>query len=188
VFVTIFLFLAFGICLGYRKGMKPRQRILLQLTFVVMLMSYLFVWALLLVMLGSAEALSKERVRRLKTLLAIGLPSIGVLGLFIALALIIPPPMYWGLGSSFTLYLGNTITPVGPVTYTTATLDLSDLGLLQYNPVVPILAVVGLFSYRPRTFPIRTIYIWSAIMLTFSLVSITCLHSALLIPSPFFAV
>jgi len=186
-FATILLFLALGIYLGYRKGMKPGQRILLQVTFVVMLMSYWFVWALLLVMLGSAEALSKERVRRLKTLLAIGLPSIGVLGLFIAVALIRPPPMYWGLGSSFALYLGNTITPVGPVTYTTATLDLSDLGLLQYNPVVPILAVVGLFSYRPRTFPIRTIYIWSAIMLTFSLISTTGLHAALLIPLPVLA-
>src|SRR5207247_2139625 len=66
-FATILLFLALGIYLGYRKGMKPRQRILLQLTFVVLLLSFRFVWALLLVMLGSAEALSKERVRRLKT-------------------------------------------------------------------------------------------------------------------------
>src|SRR5207247_5764533 len=105
----------------------------------------------------------------------------------IAASLMWPPPMYLGLSSSFSLYLWNTISPVGPVTYTTATLYLSDLGLLQYNPVVPILAVVGLFSYRPRTFPIRTIYIWSAIMLTFSLISTTGLHAALLIPLPVLA-
>src|SRR5260370_6044147 len=106
------------------------------------------------------------------------------MGLLIGVALLRPPPVYWGLGSSFGLYLGNKVTPVGTVTYTSATLDLSDLGLLQYNPVVPILAVVGLFFYSPRHLPSRLIYIWSFIMLAFSLISTTGLHAALLIPLP----
>lgn len=186
-FATILLFMTLGIYLRYREEGQPRQRSLLQVLFVTTLMSYWFVWGLLAVMLGLAEALSREKVRRLKALLVVGLPSIVILGLFIAVALLRPPPVYWGLGSSFALYLGNTVTPVGSVTYTSATLDLSDLGLLQYNPVVPILAVVGLFFYRPRNFPGRTVYIWSFIMLAFSLISTTGLHAALLIPLPVLA-
>lgn len=186
-FATILLFLTLGIYLRYRQERQIRQRSLLQVLFVMTLMSYWFVWGLLAVMLGLAETLSREKVRRLKALLVVGLPSIVVLGLFVAVAVIRPPPVYWGLGSSFALYLGNTVTPVGTVTYTSATLDLSDLGLLQYNPVVPILAVVGLFFYRPRNFPGRTIYIWSFIMLAFSLISTTGLHAALLIPLPVLA-
>ena len=186
-FATILLFLTLGIYLRYRAEMRVRQRSLLQVMFALTLTSYWFVWALVLVMIGLAEALSKERARRLKALLVIVLPSISVLGLFIVVALIRPPPLYWGLGSSFALYLGNTVTPVGTVTYTSASLDLSDLGLLQYNPVVPILAVVGLFFYRPRNFPGRTLYIWSSIMLAFSLISTTGLHAALLIPLPILA-
>jgi len=186
-FATILLFLTLGIYLRYREEMQVRQRSLLQVLFALTLMSYWFVWGLLLVMVGLAEAMSKERARRLKPLLVVSLPSIIVLGLFIGVALLRPPPVYWGLGSSFGLYLGNTVTPVGTVTYTSASLDLSDLGLLQYNPVVPILAVVGLFFYRPRNFPGRTIYIWSFIMLAFSLISTTGLHAALLIPLPVLA-
>ena len=150
-------------------------------------MSYWFVWALILVVLGLAEALSKEGAIRIKSFLAVALPSAGVLGLFVAVALMRPPPLYWGLGFSFALYLGKAITPVGPVTYTSASLDLSDLGLLQYNPVVPIFAVIGLFFYRPRNFEGRMIYIWSSIMLAFSLISTTGLHAALLIPLPVLA-
>src|SRR5260370_6021512 len=183
-FATILLFLTLGVYLKYREEMQFRRRSLLQVMFAMTLMSYWFVWGLVLVMVGLAEALSKERARRLKAFLVVSLPSIVVLGLFIGVALLRPPPVYWGLGSSFGLYLGNTVTPVGTVTYTSATLDLSDLGLLQYNPVVPILAVVGLFFYMPRHFPSRMIYIWSFIMLAFSLISTTVLHAALLIPLP----
>jgi hypothetical protein len=186
-FATILLFLTLGIYLRYREEMRHRQRSFLQILFVMSLMSYWFVWGLLLVMLGLAEAMSKERTRRLKAFLVVSLPSMVILGLFIGVSILNPPPVYWGLGSSFGLYLGNTVTPVGTVTYTRATLDLSDLGLLQYNPVVPILAVVGLFFYRPRNFPGRTIYIWSFTMLAFSLVSTTGLHAALLIPLPVLA-
>ena len=114
----------------------------------------------------------------------IALPSMGVLGLFVAFAFTHPPPSYWGLGSSFALYLGKAVTPAGTVTYSSATVDLTDLGLLQYNPVLPILAVIGLYFHRPKDFPVRTLYIWSTVMLAFSLVSTTGLHAALLIPLP----
>ena len=186
-FAAILLFLTLGIYLRYRQEMRARQRSLLWVMFVVILMSYWFVWALILVVLGLAEALSKEGAIRIKAFLAVALPSAGVLGLFVAVALMRPPPLYWGLGFSFALYLGKAITPVGPVTYTSASLDLSDLGLLQYNPVVPIFAVIGLFFYRPRNFEGRMIYIWSSIMLAFSLISTTGLHAALLIPLPVLA-
>jgi hypothetical protein len=186
-FATILLFLTLGIYLRYRGETQFRHRTLLQILFAMTLMSYWFVWGLLLVMLGLAEVMSKEPTRRLKALLVVSIPSIVVLGLFIGVSILRPPPLYWGLGSSFGLYLGKTVTPVGTITYTSATLDLSDLGLLQYNPIVPILAVVGLFFYRPRNFPGRTIYIWSFIMLAFSLISTTGLHAALLIPLPVLA-
>src|SRR5207249_11270773 len=114
-FATILLFLTLGIYLIYREEMQVRQRSLLQVLLAVTLMSYWFVWGLLLVMVGVAEAISKERTRRLKAFLVVSLPSIIVLGLFVGVSLLRPPPVYWGLGSSFGLYLGNTVTPVGTV-------------------------------------------------------------------------
>jgi hypothetical protein len=186
-FATIVLFLTLGIYLTHRNGMQVRQRRILQLVIIVSLLSYWFVWALLLVVIGAAELLSKDRIKQVRQFLSVSLPSIAVMGLFIAFALFRPPPNYWGLGSSFSLYLGKAVTPVGTVTYTSASFDLSDLGLLQYNPVLPILAVIGLLSYRPRTFPSRAIYIWTSIMLSFSLISTTGLHAALLIPLPVLA-
>jgi hypothetical protein len=186
-FATSLLFLTFGLYLRYREVMNARQRSFLQLMLIIILLSYWFVWGLVLVVLLGAEALSERRLRRIKALLTIVLPSMGVLGLFIVISLIRPPPLYWGLGSSFALYFGRTTTPIGSVTYNTASFDLVDVGLLQYNPIVPILAVLGLFFFRPRTFPVRTIYVWSSIMLVFSLISLTGLHAALLVPLPVLA-
>src|SRR2546422_10621737 len=87
-FATILLFLTLGIYLRYREEMQVRQRSLLQVLFAVTLMSYWFVWGLLLVMIGLAESISKERARRLKALLVVSLPSIIVLGLFFGVALL----------------------------------------------------------------------------------------------------
>jgi hypothetical protein len=186
-FATSLLFLTFGFYLRFREVMNARQRLFLQLMLIMILLSYWFVWGLVLVVLLGAEALSERRLRRIKALLTIALPSMGVLGLFIVISLSRPPPLYWGLGSSFALYFGRTTIPIGPVAYNTASFDLVDVGLLQYNPVVPILAVLGLFFFRPRTFPVRTIYVWSSIMLVFSLISMTGLHAALLVPLPVLA-
>ncbi len=183
-FATILLFLTLGIYLRYRDSTRVRPILLVEAMLVLSLVSYWFVWGLLLVVLGVAEAMSRDRTKRVGSFLMIALPSMGVLGLFIAFALTHPPPSYWGLGSSFALYLGKAVTPAGTVTYSSATVDLTDLGLLQYNPVLPILAVVGLYFHRPKNFPVRTLYIWSSVMLAFSLVSTTGLHAALLIPLP----
>jgi len=183
-FATILLFLTLGIYLRYRDSARVRLILLVQAMLLLSLVSYWFVWGLLLVVLGVAEAMSKDRTKRIRSFLMIALPSMGVLGLFVAFALTHPPPSYWGLGSSFALYLGKAVTPAGTVTYSSATVDLTDLGLLQYNPVLPILALVGLYFHRPKNFPVRTLYIWSSVMLAFSLVSTTGLHAALLIPLP----
>ena len=183
-FATILLFLTLGIYVRYRDSARVRLILLVQAMLVLSLVSYWFVWGLLLVVLGVAEAMSRDRTKRIRSFLMIALPSMGVLGLFVAFALTHPPPSYWGLGSSFALYLGKAVTPAGTVTYSSATVDLADLGLLQYNPVLPILAVVGLYFHRPKNFPIRTLYIWSSVMLAFSLISTTGLHAALLIPLP----
>src|SRR5437660_2355430 len=183
-FATILLFLTLGIYLRYRDSTRVRLILLVQAMLVLSLVSYWFVWGLLLVVLGVAEAMTRDRTRRIRSFLMIALPSMGVLGLFVAFAFTHPPPSYWGLGSSFALYLGKAVTPAGTVTYSSATVDLTDLGLLQYNPVLPILAVIGLYFHRPKDFPVRTLYIWSTVMLAFSLVSTTGLHAALLIPLP----
>jgi hypothetical protein len=183
-FATILLFLTLGIYLRYRDSASVRLILLVQAMLVLSLVSYWFVWGLLLVVLGVAETMSRDRIKRIRSFLMIALPSMGVLGLFVAFALTHPPPSYWGLGSSFALYLGKAVTPAGTVTYSSATVDLTDLGLLQYNPVLPILAVVGLYFHRPKNFPVRMLYIWSSVMLAFSLISTTGLHAALLIPLP----
>ena len=186
-FALILLFLVLGIYFRYRENIQRRQKILLMLGLVATLLSYWFVWVLILVVLTTAE-ISLAGIHRVRLLIEIFLPSILALGIFIAVSISNPPPVYWGLGSSFALYLGRSVTPLGAVSSSITFVNGSGMNLLgQDNLVMPILAVVGLIFLRPRSFPFRALYVWGATMLAFSLLSSTGTHAALLFPLPILA-
>ncbi|SRR5712692_251789 len=187
-FAIILLLLALGIYFRNREENNTWRWIALQLILALLLLSYWFVWVFVLVILCLAELTSQHALSGVRRLFQVFLTSIIVMGLFVGVALANPPPVYWGLGSSFTLYLGRTITPAGIVTYDSTAVTTSSLALLgQDNLLFPILATLGLILFRPKTFPLRTIYVWSFTMLGFSLVSATSTHAALLFPLPILA-
>lgn len=185
-FAIILLFLILGIYFRNREKNSLGPRIALQIILIVILMSYWFVWIFLLAMLGLSEILSsQDRLRQNRRLFQIFLPSIAVMGLFVAVALANPPPVFWGLGSSFNVYLGRAVTPVGVVSFGGSVFDLSNLNLfVQDNLILPFLASLGVILLGPRSFHGRTIYIWTSTMLAFSLISSTGTHAALLVPLP----
>jgi hypothetical protein len=181
----IFLFLFLGIYFRYRERKTQRLQILSQLLLVILILCYWFVWLLAITIIIFAELLSPRRIEKMRSLIQILIPSTLLMVTLFVVAITIPPPTYWGLGSSFALYLGKAVTPIGVITYDTAALDQSNLSLLgQDNFIIPFLAAIGLLLLTPRSFPMKSIYLWSIFLLILSLVSTTGTHAALLVPLP----
>ena len=186
-FALVVLSFALGMYFRHRDHIRAYQKFGLMLTLVVLVMLYWFVWIFVLVLLAASEIVYDGK-KHLRLLIELFSPSLAVLGLFVAVSLSYPPPIYWGLGSSFSVYLGRSITPLGIVTSNVDSVSGSSLNLLgQDNLILPILAAIGFILLKPRTFPIRTTYIWGTIMLGFTLVSSTGTHAALLFPLPILA-
>jgi len=97
-FATILFFVTLGIYLRFKENPRTRLVLGLQLMTVLLLASYWFVWALLVAVIGAAELASKERMKRVKPLIEIVLPSIAFLAALVVVAIEVPPPGYWGLG------------------------------------------------------------------------------------------
>src|SRR3989442_6781417 len=142
---------------SYRKVRLRRSLVVLQVLFVLMLLSYWFLWLFSAVTLLIAELIfAGGKNGKIKQLAAILLPSALTLCAFVLVANAYRPPSYWGFGSSFVNYLGVSVTPAGTVTQGAGlTLSNTYFRLLtgDGNALLPIFAAFGLASYRPRSFP-----------------------------------
>ncbi len=187
-FATSLFFLTLAAYIS-RDKQRGLYRIILPLMLVVLLLSYWFLWAFLVLILATATLVSSDRRAKFKGLIFSNLPAAGVLGLFVLVATLMPPPTYWGFGSSFANYLGRAVSPTGVLNYHDATFSFASIQLVvgQGNFVMPLLAAAGLFATGPKSFALKVIYLWSCLALGLSLVSIVQTHAALLFPLPILA-
>ena len=168
------------------ESSSARDAIVLSILLTMLLLSYWFLWAIVLVIL-----LLSSRLRRL-TLFA-GLPSLLLFSALLAYSALNPPPEYWGLGRSMLLYLGAASTPEGALAARVPEISFYPLdGDLQYflgegNFLVFFLGIIGLLSMNPFDLKQRTLYLW-AFLLTLPLTTGQFgTHAALALPLPILA-
>ena len=188
-FIATIIFLGF-LTIYFSRGDKGRSRLLLgasQLLLVVLLLSYWLFWGFLFGLLIVAATLEvQDRKTELRRIVTVFLPSLSVLGAVVVVALLYPPPVYWGLGSSFASYLGRTVTSAGATTQSSLSFTLTNLRLLEGegNLVFFALATIGLAMWRPISQTSRFLYVWSAATLLLTLFNPFGTHAALVFPMP----
>src|SRR2546427_2645671 len=91
--VALFMF---GVYLS-SKSLRPIHKIALVALSVCLLMLY---WYLLLVSILGLSVIAVVQHRRLRELAGVLTPAMSAFALFIAFAVLFPPPQYWGIGSA----------------------------------------------------------------------------------------
>ncbi len=167
-----------------KTKLKQYHRPVLALLLVFLLLSYWFLWVFLMTILVVSILASVERRPQLRNLIVSNTPALAVLALFVLIAALMPPPAYWGFGSSFANYLGRAVSPAGALSYNETVFSLASVQLAvgADNFLMPLLATVALFMIRPKSFELRTLHLWAGSALGLSVLSIVQTHAALLFP------
>jgi hypothetical protein len=168
---------------------KRIYRIAFPTLLALLYLSYWFLWVFALGIITISVLASTERRTRLKTLLIANAPTATIFGVFLAASIYLPPPAYWGLGSSFANYLGRTVSPVGVLNSQNIGFSIEGIQLLvgEGDFILPLLASIALVTMGTKSVAFKLLYAWSSLTLAMTLISTDQTHAALLFPLPILA-